>query len=310
LPSGTGRLWVGILLITFANLVGGLSYLVQKLALRGFEPATATLLRNAIGLVPMVLWVARRGFSPRSYARVDWLRVLALGVLAYGLPMWLGIVGTKLSTSANASILILLEPPTILLMAWLFLRERVRAMRLAGVALGLLGAALIVLEGASLSDLTAGENFTGNVILALHGVFWGLHTPIASTLVRRHDAVEVCMLATAGSCLLLVPAAAFEHASWPDAVPWAALGWVVVLGLVVTFLGTVAWIRSLEVLPASTVAGFVFLQPLAGVIAGHLVLGEVLSPSALAGGLIVVAGVFLSSVAGERAARAPAERGA
>jgi drug/metabolite transporter (DMT)-like permease len=41
------------------------------------------------------------------------------------------------------------------------------------------------------------------------------------------------------------------------------------------------------------VAPFVFLQPLAGVIAGNLVFGEVLSPAAVAGAVLIACGVLL-----------------
>jgi drug/metabolite transporter (DMT)-like permease len=294
-----------VLLIVAANLIGGLSYLFQKLALEGLPPATATLLRNLLGSALMLVWVLRRGFSPRSYSARDWLRVLIIGTLGYGLPMWLGILGTEASSSSNASILILLEPAAILVLARLFLKEEISRIKLCGVGLGLAGALMLVLEGGSLASLTAGEHFRGNVLLALHGLLWGVYTPLARDLIRRHDAVEIALLAALASCALLGPAAWLERGRWSASPELASsLLWVAVLGVLVTFLGTVACVRSLRVLPASTVAGFVFLQPLAGVLAGHLVLGERLSSAALAGGAAIVCGVLLTMLSLPAAARA------
>ena len=44
---------------------------------------------------------------------------------------------------------------------------------------------------------------------------------------------------------------------------------------------------------SATVAQFVFLQPLAGVLAGHLVLDERVSANAVLGGALIAGGVLL-----------------
>jgi drug/metabolite transporter (DMT)-like permease len=113
-------------------------------------------------------------------------------------------------------------------------------------------------------------------------------------VVRRHGAVEATFASMIAALVLLVPAALAESAAWaggPALLP--ALGWTLALGVVASFLGTVLWSLSLRVLNASAVAPFVFLQPLAGVLAGHLVLDEQLSAAALFGGLLIGAGVLL-----------------
>jgi drug/metabolite transporter (DMT)-like permease len=56
---------------------------------------------------------------------------------------------------------------------------------------------------------------------------------------------------------------------------------------------TVLWNTALRSLDASRLAGFIFLQPLAGVVLAHLALGEPLSASALAGGVLILVGVLL-----------------
>jgi O-acetylserine/cysteine efflux transporter len=69
--------------------------------------------------------------------------------------------------------------------------------------------------------------------------------------------------------------------------------WTLWLGLLGSFLGTVLWTYSLTQLRASTIAPFVFLQPFAGVLSGHLVLGEVITTEALVGGAFIALGVVL-----------------
>jgi len=308
-PRTAGR-GLAILSIVLANVLGGVAYPAQKLALAGLPPATVGFLRNAVALVPLFLVVrARRraGGEPSGWTRAEHVRVFLLGTVAYALPMWLGIVGVELASAANASILILLEPVTIVAIAWLVLGERVGPLKVLGLALGLIGALAIVSEGASLRALWAGEAFLGNLLLVLHGILWGCHTPLALPLSRRHDAFDLCLRATLVSLLVLGPAALLEAPAWragPALLP--ALGWTLALGLLVSFGATVLWLAALRHLHAATVAGFIFLQPLSGVLVGVLALGERLSPAALSGGLLILAGVALDVVRTNRRAPQPA----
>jgi drug/metabolite transporter (DMT)-like permease len=294
--SGTAGRGLAILCIVLANVLGGISYPAQKVALEGLPPATVSFLRNVVALAPLwwVVRARRQAGSLSAWTQGERGRVLLLGTLAFALPMWLGIVGVELASAANASILILLEPVTIVAIAWVVLGERVGPLKVLGLALGLSGALAIVLEGASLRALLAGEVFLGNLVLALHGCLWGCYTPIALPLSRRHDPFDVCLRATWASLLLLGPAALLEASRWkvgPGLAP--ALAWTLGIGLFVSFGSTVLWLAALRHIPAASVAGFIFLQPLCGVLVGILFLGEHLTPTAWLGGLLIVAGVAL-----------------
>lgn len=300
-PARPGTRTLALVAIVAANVLGGVSYPAQKVALEGLPPATVTLVRNLVALVVLFVLVRRRG-TRAKWERRDRLRVGAIGVFAFALPMWLGIVGVELAGASSGSILILLEPVTIVVLAGLFLGERITGLRVLGVALGLAGALVIVLEGASWSELLAGEHLTGNLILALHGILWGLYTPLAKPLSARHDALELCLRVTTVGVLVLVPLAALELSGWsrgPELLP--ALGWTVALGLFVSFGSTWLWLWALSHLDASRVAGFVFLQPLAGVLVGVGLLGEQLSSATLAGAALIVAGVALDLLPTRRA---------
>ncbi len=291
---GTG-VALGFLLIISSNLLAGFCYPMQKLALEGLPPATITLVRTCIGLVPMTILVWRRGIDLASYTTSERWRLLLLGTMAYAAPMLLGVVGTDLSTASNASILILLEPATIVIAAWLFLRERIGRRKLVGLCLGLFGAFVIVMEGASLGDLLVGEHFTGNLILVAHAILWGFYTPIAKPIIARHDPIEVTLFTLACSIPGLIPLAALEWNQWT----WGtealhALVWCVVLGIFISFLATFFWVASLRYLQASAIAPFVFLQPLAGVLVATLALGETLTAYAVVGGALIALGVLVA----------------
>jgi drug/metabolite transporter (DMT)-like permease len=196
--------------IVLANLLGGVSYPAQKAALAGLPPATVTLLRNAVAVLALFVCVRVRGAPATRWSKAELGRVIALGSVAFALPMWLGIVGMQRASASNASILILLEPVTIVALAALVLGERVGPLKLVILVLGLSGALCIVLEGAALGDLLAGEHFLGNALLALHGVLWGCYTPLAKPLSVRHDPFDLCLRAGRPDRTSLRP----SHGAW------------------------------------------------------------------------------------------------
>jgi len=131
-------------LIILANLIGGSTYLAQKLALEGLPAATVTVLRNGIAMLCLMAWAARSGGLRLRFTAREHGRLALIGVLGYALPLLLGIWGLRGSTAGNASILILLEPPSIMLFACLLLGERIRWLQGAGLVAGLAGALWIV----------------------------------------------------------------------------------------------------------------------------------------------------------------------
>lgn len=303
---------LALVAIVLANVFGGVSYPLQKAALEGLPAGTVTWLRNALAVVALFVFLRWRGRPAGVWPHADRRRAWVLGTLAFALPMWLGIVGVQRSSAANGSILILLEPVTIVALAWLVYREAIGPLKLASLVLGLLGALVIVFgEGASLSALLDGRQAFGNALLALHGVLWGCYTPLAKPLTERHDPLELALRAAAIGTLALTPVALLEFAQWHAGPELAqALGYTAVLGLFVSFGSTAMWLWALRHLPSTSVAGFVFLQPLAGVLVGTLFLGETLERAVWLGGALIAVGVGLDVVLTVRAGRAEGQRGA
>ncbi len=293
-----------VILLLIANVVGGLTYPWQKAALRGLPPGTLALVRTLVGLACMAGWLAWKRELFWRWDRKETVRLALVGLLAYAAPQLLGILGVGLSTSGNASILILLEPVSILLFSWWLLGDRIGGRRAVGVGVGMAGALLVVTEGGGVALLSS-DLFRGNLLLAASGILWGLWTPLMSGLAKKHGAVENTLGSSLFALLLFTPWALFETGEWhggADLVP--SLGYALLLGVFASFLGTVFWAHSLKHLPSAVVAPFVLLQPAVGAFMGWWLLGETLSARALAGAALAGAGVLLV-LAGEKGEEAP-----
>ena len=102
---------------------------------------------------------------------------------------------------------------------------------------------------------------------------------------------------TAGG-VLLIPVALILEPSFP--VPTlqnlAGLAWLGLIGAALTYY---LWFRGIARLGPATVTSFGFLSPTSAVLLGWIILGEQLSPTQIAGVVIVLASIWL----GQRAAR-------
>jgi drug/metabolite transporter (DMT)-like permease len=298
-----------VLCLLLANVIGGLTYPWQKMALEGLPPATVTALRSLLSLVLMAGWLALRRERPWPFPRRETGRLALVGILGVALPMLLGAEGVHRSTATNASLLILLEPVSIVLFARLLLGERMGPRPSAGLVLGLAGAVVVVTEGLTAGPtLLRGEHLIGNVLLALSGILWGIYTPLMKPLAGHRDPVALTFGSMAFAMALFVPAALVEAPRWTAGPSLAkALLCTAALGLLGSFLGTVLWTAALRHVSANAVAPLIFLQPVVSAIAGALFLDETISVQAGIGGAIVAVGVLVG-LSAEPAASAPGPR--
>jgi drug/metabolite transporter (DMT)-like permease len=282
-----------------ANLIGGTSYVLTKVALDALTETTLVVVRTTVALAVLVP-LAGRGLSRVLRAPGDdRRRLFAMAWLGYALPLVLGSYGVRRATATDAALLIGTEPLAVVLLGALVLGEALSRIRLAALGLGLVGASVLVANGVPFVGDGHAPHLIGDLLLVAHGVAWSIYTIAGKPLLGRYDPIAVSTASLVLALPCLVPIAALELPGvvwdWSRLAP--SLGAAVTLGLVVSALMTVLWNTALRGIDASALAGFIFLQPLAGTALGVLALGERLTGAALAGGTLVLAAVFL--LAGE-----------
>jgi len=301
--------------IWIAQGTGGATPALTKLALEGLGPFGLVVARQVLGTL-MLMALAAAGSRVRGGApapRTPWTRreialLLLLAWAGFALPQVLGALGLRLSTATHGALLSPLEPIGILLGAVFLLRERIGASHLVAAGLGALGTLLIVLPSARADADPQAGHLGGDLLMAAGHLCWAIYTLAAKPLLERHDPLQIAIRAGALSWLPLVPLALAEPFDLEQALP--AFGWVVLLALLATAVSSFAWNRALRDVSAGTMAIFVFVQPLVGLAAGVLGLGESVSGWSLFGAGLIALGVALATVRGERLGSSRAAAGA
>ena len=275
-----------------AQLLGGLTPVWTKLALAGLPPWTLVFSRQAIGLVFLFALVRLgRGAAPRPTAPWTARDIGLLLLISWGgfaLPQVLLAMGAERSTAVAYALLTPLEPIGIVLGGALLLGEGLPRTRAIALALGTLGAALVVLQDGLRPDL--GDAF-GDVLMAVGHLAWAIYTLGAKSLLERHDEGRVSLAAVALTLPPLALLSSTEPLDLERAIP--ALVWVFVLAATSTALVTWLWNWALHRTRASTMGVLIFVQPLAGIAASALVLGERTGVLALFGAALLLGGVVL-----------------
>ena len=281
------------------NLMWGSSLPATKLGLVEWSPFVLSWLRLTVSSA-LFLGVLLLGKELQSLRPRDWLSLAGLGVIGYGGTIGLQTLGTSATSGASAAVLGSTGPLFITLSAWVLLRERIARRTVVGLPVALLGVALVMGmspagDPANGLALLSSQHLIGDLLVLASAGCFGVFAVLGKNTMERCSPLAVSGISCLGGALVLAPPAFWEVAVSPSQP--TVLGWAVVahLGVVVTFVGMLAWFWALRIVPASRGGAFLFLQPLSGIALAALLLGDVLSPSFLVGSVFVLVGLFIAA---------------
>ena len=279
------------LLLTLGALWGA-SYLFIEVGVEGgFSPATLMFARSAIAATALCAYLAAASGARRALSdlRAAWREGLVLGALNAAIPFWLVAWGQTRIDSGVAAIAQATVPICSLLIGLPFLRhERIGPMRWTGVGLGLLGVA--VLAGGSPTATLA--TAVGTLAVVLASVCYGAAGIYGQLRISgRSGPVLATSSMLGGAAILAVPALA-DPVVDPSA---AAVGSLLALALVGTALAQLLLFRIIRLYGARRLSLVTYLIPGFALVYGSVLLDEQVTPAALGGLALILAGVALGS---------------
>ena len=257
----------------------------------GIGPFASAFWRVGLALPLLLVWAAveaRRDGAPLIEAlRFDRAVWLCGATFAGDLFFWhLAILNTSI---ANATFLACLAPVWVVLLSGWLIGERVGREAYAGLALCLVGAALLI----GLNYAAAPERVVGDVYGVATSLFFGLYF-LAIRVGRRTSGAGALTfkstLVTAG--LLLVVALAAGGALWPDETSEIAA--LFALGIVSHSGGQGLLAVALGSLSAIFSSLVIFIEAIAAALFAWVFAGEALSPLQLVGGALILLGIWVA----------------
>lgn len=295
------------LVFVLLGLTWGSSFFWIKIALEEIGPFLLVALRLLFGAATLALVVlVRRPALPRQWR--FWTGVALIGFTNTALPFILISWGEQYIDSGVASILNGTTPLWTLIIAHFFIvEERITAQKLIGLLVGFVGiVVLFVRDLGGSSDAGVWLVVGGQLAVVGASVCYAFSSVyIKRNLQGMTPMMQSFLIAAFADSYAWLLALGFERPLTPPALPitWLALAWLGVLGLGGAYLMYFYLIGSVGPTRATTVT---YLVPVIGVALGVAILNEPLDWTLAAGGVLVVAGLWV--VNSRRRAARPAER--
>lgn len=292
LGRGGAFVLLGVLIV-----VWGVNWPIMKVGLDHMTPFWFSGLRLALAAAVLVALLAARGeliLPPRA----DWPVVISVGIFQLGLYVAGVHYAIGLIPAGRTSILSYTFPIFVVPAAVLFLGERLTALKIAGLAFGLVG--IVVLFDPFAGGPADGRATLGHVVLIGAALAWA----VAIVHIRRHrfraTTLQLAPWSLALGALPLLAVAVFIEG--PGGFVAGGRGWLILVynGVVASAFGFWAMISINRALPAITTSLGVLGVPALGIVSSTLALGEALTASLVGGALLVGLGVAAVALAEAR----------
>jgi drug/metabolite transporter (DMT)-like permease len=268
--------------------IWGASFLFMRVAAPEFGPVPLIAARVGIAAVFLVIVLARRGGMNRlSRSAVP---LIVLGTMNAAVPFSLFAYAVLSVTSGFAAVLNSTAPLFGALVAFIWLRERLAPIRVAGLVIGFAGVLVLVWRRLAFADDGAGLAVLAGLAAA---VLYGIS---ANYTKRRLGDVDPLVTATgsmiAATVVLLPAAVAWWPVTSPSSVSWVS---AILLGVVCTGIALILYYRLISRVGPSKTLTVTYLIPVFGVFWGRFVLDEPITSSMVVGCSVILLGTALAT---------------
>ena len=252
-------------------------------------PFSSAFWRVALALPVLYAWMRAEERGGRPAGQKAFALPVVLAGLAFSGDLFFWHLAIFKTSVANATFFATTAPVFVALAGWLLFRTRVTAALLGGLGLCLLGGAALVAQ----SFAIAPGRLAGDVFGVCTAVFFGLYFLAVGKARETSGAARVTFEMSCITALALLGVAlVFES----RLLPGSAGGWAALLAM--AFISHVGGQGLLSValgrLPALFSSLVIFLEAVAAALFGWMLLGEPVTPVQAMGGVLILAGIFIS----------------
>ncbi|HEX7359657.1 MAG TPA: DMT family transporter [Bryobacteraceae bacterium] len=294
---GSGQASALMLVTTFcwaSNIVAG------KVALSGFDSLALAQVRMAgAAILYILLYVSWKGLPVLRLTKRQWLMLAAMAFTGITLNQICFIGGLNRTSVTHTGLIQAIEPVMVLLASAFLGMEALTHRKIFGMMISFLGVALLLAERPAKGS---GASWLGDLIVIAACVSFCYYTVVLKKVAHQYDPLTLNALVFGLGAIFLLPFCMHSvlQTRW-ESIPlnaWWGLAYMVVFGSFVSYL---IYVFALELLSASKVAAFSYLQPLMAALMGIWLLGEKVSFAAVIGGALILFGVYFTEHArGER----------
>jgi len=290
--------WAHMALLAVA-LIYGANFIIAKSVMPDPIEPTSFIALRVVGAA-ILFWVIaiRKIVLPK---KEDWWRFIACAIAGVATNQLLFFNGLALTSPVNASIIMTSNPIIVMVLSAIFLKQPITVIKAAGVALGALGASMLLWS--SNGDVNGNSSLLGDVFILLNSISYAIYLVMVKPLMEKYHPLDIVAWTFLIAIALVFPfgGMGLKAVAWStlDSWQWFCVAFVIVCTTFLTYLFNILAIHRLSPTIASS---YIYLQPVfAGIFA--LLLASVverdytrdISWFKMGCAVMIVAGVWLVS---------------
>jgi drug/metabolite transporter (DMT)-like permease len=286
------KTWAHISLLA-ANIIYGLNYSIAKAVMPNHIKPFALVSLRSISAAAL-FWITSLFMPKEPVNRKDLLFLFGCSFFGVVINQTLFLVGLDMTTPVNSSIILSTNPIFAFVFAALILKERITFLKGTGLAIGLSGVLLLILQN-GVPDLNS-STFLGDIFSMVNTISWAFYTVVIKKMLEKYHPVTVMKWTFLFGMFTNLPVGYHQWSTmdWTS-IPiraWLQIGFVIVGA---TYLGYLFIIFGLRRLSPTIVSTYTYTQPIIAAYLATLMGQDHIDIIMITSALLIFAGVFVVS---------------
>lgn len=283
--------YLALIAATLVSIIYGVTFTVAKDVMPQYVLPYGFIVLRVGGSV-LLFWLIWLLVPKQKVALADFPRIIGAAFFGVAFNMLTFFKGLSLTSPISAAVLMVSTPIIVLILSALIMKERMLKRKVFGIVLGLVGTAVLILYGKSVGN--ASNANLGNALVFANAISYGFYLIVVKKLMEKYNAFSFVNWIYLFGFMMVLPFGyselqAFDYSNLPTYITLKII-FVVVFS---TFLTYLLNLLSMKELKPTTVAVFIYLQPLfASVFAIGLGKDE-LNLVKVGAAVLIFSGVFL-----------------
>ncbi|MDR6968995.1 drug/metabolite transporter (DMT)-like permease [Flavobacterium arsenatis] len=276
---------------TLVSIIYGVTFTIAKDVMPEYIDAYGFIVLRVGGSV-LLFWLSWLFIPKEKIMLGDFPRIIAAAFFGVAFNMLTFFKGLSYTSPISASVIMVTTPIIVLILSAIIMKERMLKRKVFGIILGLVGTAFLILYGKSIGNATNAS--LGNFLVFVNAVSYGFYLIIVKKLMDKYNAFTFVKWIYLFGFLMVLPFGykelqGLDVASLPEGICWK-IGFVVVFSTFLTYLLNLLSMRELK---PTTVAVFIYLQPLFATVFAIGLGKDSLSLVKIISALLIFVGVYL-----------------
>ena len=248
-----------------------------------------------VGVSVLLFWILFL-FKPVNIKieKEDRKRLLLCAVTGIAINQLMFLKGLSLTYPIHAALLLLITPILIVFIAAWILKERLGFFKIAGLALGIAGALVLILAKEAAGN--AANILTGDILIIINAISYTIYFILVKPLMLKYNPVVILRWVFTIGLVLVLPFGWVEFTEIPwikySAVDYTSMALIVLSG---TFLAYLFNLYGIKTLGASMAGFYIYTQPIFAALIAVLFLHEHLAMYKIIAALLIFSGVYLAN---------------